>query len=360
MLVCTPDYDSRFRCLAAACPHSCCIGWEVVIDPVTAAGYRAEPGPLGEELRRAMTVDGEEICFALAGRRCPFLDGENLCRIHRELGEARTSATCRSHPRFTEDYGALRERSLAASCPAVTALVLGTEEPLTFSAADDGGLAGDWTDPWLLPLLACRARALELLRERIVPLPVRLGWLLLLANDAQALLDEDRAEELPALADAYAEPPAALPELPEPGDSGLFPKGLELLAGLETLEPDWPALLKVCLDEPGEPACPDASAERIACYFVFRYFLRAVNDGDLLSRAEFAVFSTLTVRRLSARAGASGLPDPQEALRRYCREIEHSQENRRALQAAFCRDPALGLEHFFAELRKLSGERAAG
>ena len=31
MLVRIPDYFDQFACLAGDCPHSCCIGWEVVI-----------------------------------------------------------------------------------------------------------------------------------------------------------------------------------------------------------------------------------------------------------------------------------------------------------------------------------------
>ena len=90
MLIRVPDYYDRFRCLAGACPHTCCEAWEVVI------------GPLGEKLRQAMAVDEEgDVCFPLSGGRCPFLDGENLCEIHRELGEEATSVTCQEHPRFT-------------------------------------------------------------------------------------------------------------------------------------------------------------------------------------------------------------------------------------------------------------------
>ena len=42
-----PDYYGAFRCLAGACPHTCCAGWEVVVDPETAARYQALPGALG-------------------------------------------------------------------------------------------------------------------------------------------------------------------------------------------------------------------------------------------------------------------------------------------------------------------------
>ena len=103
MLIRVPDYYEAFHCLAGACPHTCCEKWEVVIDPETARRYGTVPGPLGERLRAAMGPDEDgDLCFRLDGGRCPFLDRENLCEIHRALGEAATSVTCREHPRLPE------------------------------------------------------------------------------------------------------------------------------------------------------------------------------------------------------------------------------------------------------------------
>ena len=116
MQVRVPDYFDRFHCLAGACPHSCCVGWEVVVDEETARRYAAVPGPLGERLRSELKVDEEgDFCFPLHGGRCPFLDEENLCEIHRCLGQEATSLTCQEHPRFAEEYGPFREISLSAS-----------------------------------------------------------------------------------------------------------------------------------------------------------------------------------------------------------------------------------------------------
>ena len=73
MLIRVPDYYDRFRCLAGACPHTCCEAWEVVIDGETAARYRKIPGPLGEKLRQAMAVDEEGGClFSALRRTVPF------------------------------------------------------------------------------------------------------------------------------------------------------------------------------------------------------------------------------------------------------------------------------------------------
>ena len=221
MLIRVPDYFENFHCLAGACPHSCCIGWEVVVDDSTAARYREVPGPLGDKLRAA-----------LRQRLRRFLD---------------------------------------------------------------------------------------------------------LAARAQALLDQDETAGLPALE-------AGEPEVPAHREAaGLFPDALRLLGTLEILEPDWEEVLRQAEDVPGT-AAPETALERIAVYFAFRYLLKTVNDGDLLSRAQLCVFAVLVVQRLSA---VCGLP---EALRRFSREIEHSEDNVEALLDAF--RFTFPQEDFLAELAK--------
>lgn len=337
MLTRVPDYFEQFRCLAGDCPRSCCVGWEVVIDPDTAAAYRALPGPFGDRLRAALRRDADGgDCFPLAGGRCPFLDREDLCEIHRRLGEAATSATCRAHPRFIEEYGPFREISLAASCPAACQLLLGSRAALTFPAVETPGEA-EPGDPWLEPLLAVRTRMMELLGDRSRPLKRRLSHLLSLAAEAQGLLDEDRAEDLGPLAASWRPQPLS------PAGAGLFPAAFQLLETLEILEPDWPDLLWAGAQAAPLPA-DEALLERIAAYFLFRYGLKAVNDGDLLSWVELCVFAGLAVEHLAA---VCGLP---EALSRFSREIEHDQENLEALRGAFWREPALSLPRFQAEL----------
>ena len=209
MRVRVPDYFDQFACLAGDCPHSCCIGWEVVIDEDTARRYRAEPGPLGEKLRAAMQFDGEDVCFPLDGGRCPFLNRENLCEIHCALGAEATSVTCQEHPRFIEEYGPFKEITLSAACPKANELLLGSNEPLTFSVLEDETPAeeGDaWLD-WLLPL---RNYLLDLLRNREQPLQERLRYFLLIAQEAQRLLDAKAMEELTAFcASPYIRRPEA-------------------------------------------------------------------------------------------------------------------------------------------------------
>lgn len=341
MLIRVLDYYDEFRCLAGACPHSCCEKWEVVLDAETVCRYQQTAGPLGEKLRAAMEEDAEgDVCFALKGGRCPFLDEENLCEIHRQMGEEATSITCQEHPRFTEDYGAFREITLSASCPAANALLLGSEEPLRFAEWENGETAEEG-DEWLTYLLPLRERMLALLTDRAQPLRTRLGWFLLLACDAQALLDEQCVEALPALAAEWApyDMPAAADD-----STALLPAVWGLLCRLEILEPDWPVLLGRAESAHPVPVS-EPLLERIAVYFAFRYLLKAVNDGDLLNRAQLVVFALLAVERLAA---VCGLP---EALRRFSCEIEHSDENLEALLEAFRWEEDFSESRFLEALR---------
>ena len=335
MLVRVPDYFEQFQCLAGACPHTCCEKWEVVIDEESAAFYQTVPGDLGEKLRSALQVDEEgDFCFPLDGGRCPFLDADNLCEIHKELGEEATSVTCREHPRFTEDYGVFREITLSASCPAANALLLGSREPLTFRTFETEEPEEEG-DEWLPHLLPLRERMLDILQDRSRPLKARLASFLALALSAQDCLDEDCPEELSEIGEAVLSPAA----------EGLFPGALSVLASLEVLDPDWPVLLKRA--ETAEPGTvPEELLERIAVYFAFRYLLKAINDGDLLGRAELCVLAVLVIERLTA---VCELP---EALRRFSCEIEHDDGNLEALLEAFAKGGNLSWNQFLAELRR--------
>lgn len=338
MLVRVPDYYDRFRCLAGSCPRSCCVGWEVEIDEDTAEKYAAVPGALGEELRARLQTDEEgALCFPLCGTRCPFLDGDDLCRIHRQLGQDYTSVTCREHPRFTEDFGPLRETSLSASCPEAARLLLEGDAPLTFVTTSLPD-AGEEADPWLEPLLTVQDAAFALLADGTAPLRRRMAQVLALAEAAQALLDDDRADALPALCDDPPSPPQPAADTP-----ALFPAAWDTLAELEILEEDWPPLLTAARDAQGR--LPDVTLERLTEYFLFRWLPKAVNDGDLLGRVQLCLFSALTAERLAACA-----PSPEEALYRYCREIEHCQENVDALLDAFAWRDGLSPAVFFRTL----------
>lgn len=97
---------------------------------------------------------------------------------------------------------------------------------------------------------------------------------MLLAAEAQILLDEDRTEDLAVLAADWKKQETAVPPGP-----GLFPHALRVLSKLEALDGDWRELLHRAEEAP-PAAVPETLLERLGTYFAFRYLLKAVNDGD--------------------------------------------------------------------------------
>ena len=177
------------------------------------------------------------------------------------------------------------------------------------------------------------------------PLKARLRDFLLIAGEAQQLLDSENMAELAAFC---AEPWAVSGETAA-GSGSWEPAACRCLQDLEILEPDWLALLKQWEQAPELPGFAPQDPEkleRIAVYFAFRHLLKAVNDGDLLGRVQFCVLGVLTADRLSRLAG---LP---EALRLFSREIEHDQDNLDALLDAFWQVDGLSAAALLAALSK--------
>lgn len=333
MLTHTPDYFSRFRCLAGGCPHTCCAGWAVPIDPDTLRLYQTLPAPLGERVRAALTEDGEgNACFALHGDRCPFLNDKNLCEIHLALGEQATGEICRTHPRFFYDFGTLREVGLCGSCPEAARLIL--ENDLRLIASHDDQ-APDSEPPLLAPLLTARATAMALLSAEGASAGERLQALLLFANEVQVLIDEEQAEVTEELCAVYEAElplldPAALPDR-----RTALSACLSLLERLILLSPQWRELLHkgqalLAQDTP-LPTLDPLTAQRVGQYFLYRHWLRGVWDGDPLSWAELTALG-VAVCTLLAPLCDDGFA---EVFRLFCQEAEHAQDNLDALQVAF-------------------------
>ena len=78
-----------------------------------------------------------------------------------------------------------------------------------------------------------------------------------------------------------------------------------------------------------------AQAENLLVYFLFRYVLKAVNDGRLLPRVESCLFHVVALRYLCGAADARTLKALQPIVSLYCKEVEHSEENLRLLQRVF-------------------------
>ena len=334
------DYVNQFHCLAGDCPDTCCKDWQIILDEDALARYRAMPGPLGEQVRAALVTENGETRFREEGGRCVLLRDDGLCPIQCAYGEAALCRTCRAHPRFYEEYGATRELTLALSCPAAARSLLAHEAPLRLveTQTDEPVTPNDLAPELYFSLLHVRRALFALAQDRTLALSERMGLILHLAERAQPLLDAKKFSRIDALcADPRPARALALVRRRILADGAFFPCWM-VLRNMEHLTAEFPRLL----DRVNHAEPPDdfdvrfpAQAENLLVYFLFRYVLKAVNDGRLLPRVESCLFHVVALRYLCGTADAQTVETLQPVVSLYCKEVEHSEENLRLLQRVF-------------------------
>ncbi len=324
-----PQYYKQFTCIAAACPDSCCHQWEVDVDEATAAYYRSLPGDLGDRLRSVLRTTEDGTCLTIENGRCPMWRQDGLCRIQAELGHDALCHTCRTFPRLRHDYGDFAELGLELSCPEAARLILsGAGQTICAETAPDGD-APDY-DPEIMSTLQRSRQALRaLLAEPAFTIPQLLQILLLYAHRVQSEIDGGEQ--------AVLDPDAALSQ------AASFPKNCNIdqfigfFKNLEILTDRWQARLSAPAPAPWQ----DASRHLIR-YFVDRYWLQAVSDFDLISRAKLIVTACLLIHTLGG--------DLTETAQLFSKEIENDADNVEAILDGAYTAPALTDLHLLSLL----------
>ena len=320
---------ASFRCIAGACPDTCCAGWEVDLDDDTVRRYQSIPGPLGEEIRSAICQEDGYTFFHLKNEQCPFLNKEKLCRLILGLGEDVLSVTCREHPRFWEEYGARRETCLSISCPEAARLLL--EEPLELCEKETDEIAPE--DPELDSELF---RQLLLFRQALFAL----------TQSRRSLTDQlslalDAAENGITLPPEGEITPEFWNDVPAPPLSLSLTEYLTAMASMEFTRPQLKELLpRVIADNTHLPLSDpemQQAGSRILFYFLYRYVLRGVWSGLVAEKVQLAVYSTAAILALSQHMDGPTLHQRiLDAAVLYSREVEHSPENLEILYEQLC------------------------
>lgn len=296
-----PSYYNDFLCVAGNCPDSCCRKWEIVIDNDTIKKYDKIDSNFGEKIRSEIITDEEgECCFRLNSGNCPFLNADGLCDIHINLGEDYTSEICRNHPRFIEEYDGFAEISLSLSCPEANRIIISTDNPLYPTPVYNG-------DDEVLQLLI-------LSRDKLLSAKTEYDTLISLLLDTAA--DDSLDIDL-----VYIE------NHPDINIDFLKCFGKFLLKKCEILTDEWKCYLEkvqscVISDADLVAFCKykDSLLDKICRYYIYRYYLKAVNDLDVYSRALFIAVACYFSAMVSLTCN---LP-LSEAARLFSKETEHN------------------------------------
>lgn len=307
MILRTPTFYKDFKCIAGACPDSCCQGWEVDADEESMAYYMTLSGDIRNKIDSVLDRDefGNTIFRLAEKKRCPFLNNENLCDMHIAIGGEHTPYTCRTFPRFINNFGGTRELGISFSCPVAADMMYQLKTPMSFKdeLLDEPPELNEIDAQTYFYLVKARKKAFEIVQDRSLPINQRLLSLL------------DYAEELQADFEEYQE---------GSDDIDFF----DVFHNPELINPEWTEKVNNGAVRKVENSVFN---ETIASYFIFRYFLTAVYDYDVLSKIKMAVVGVL----ISTFFG-----NDSWTMHLWSKETEHSQYNmdryKKLLRSAKC------------------------
>ncbi len=309
MKIVKPTFYKDFKCIAGACPDSCCQGWEVDADSCSLDYYKTLD-PLLEikqRIDRVLSKDEfDNTIFTLAPKkRCPFLNDENLCDMHIAIGGEHTPYTCRTFPRFIYDFGGTREIGVSFSCPVASDMMYELpsfefEDEIT----DELPSLNDIDGMLYYTLIKARKQAYEIVKDKSNPLNIRLQNLLDFARGLQSDIDDY----------SYGD------------DEGI--DFFEVFDNPELINPEWEEKVN---NRTEKPVSNSQANENIAMYFLYKYFLQAVYDNDVLSKAKMAVIGVLVHTYFG---------EDSWTIHLWSKETEHSQYNmdryKKLLKTAKC------------------------
>ena len=158
------NYYPLFKCVAGECKHTCCAGWEMLIDADSLCAYKNDDSAFREALNKGINYNKSK--FKSDGKgRCAFLNGDGLCDIIINLGENSLCQVCRDHPRFRSFFEDRTETGLGFCCEEATRIILSFKDKIQpVLISDDGN--DEPVDFISKSILEFREKALTVLQER--------------------------------------------------------------------------------------------------------------------------------------------------------------------------------------------------
>ena len=288
-----PGYYKKFKCIASACRHSCCIGWEIDIDDDTADCYLSLND---KELKENIDFSkGDSAHFILKENgRCPFLDENNLCKIITKYGENALCDICFEHPRFYNMRLGNEEAGLGLCCEEAARIILENDEEFNLVEIEDDG-----------------AEVIEN-SEKFVN-DIRLDIFKIIENKSFSV--SEIFDKLGALT-----------------SSGFFdfsPEEAEkILRSTERLDKNWDEkldLLKISSFSPNNITDENIkqAIRNLLTYFVYRHCPADKSNPDFEKKMYFALFSSAVIILIFLSSNDKSLENFEDIARMYSSEIEY-------------------------------------
>ena len=368
MKIRVPEYFKDFKCIASKCEDTCCAGWGIVIDDATYDRYKNVQGEFGDRLRSEIVHEAGENIFVLKGNNCPFLNEEKTCDIYINIGEENLCYTCQQYPRYTEEFGSLREVGISLSCPEAARIMLNNSKKVEFELSENNEVVSSYNDinaQLFIELLQSRKIVMDIIQDRTIDLRKRAVVALLFVDEIQEKIDESEIKEIKSVREKYLDKgflEELINELEEYRDNegskyDDMHEYFKVFKDLKHITPDDPLGLNDALryfwqtDEDEELYIIKHRQfeeyyndklykfENILVYFVFRYFMKAVFDYDILAKIKTALVSYMIIRELAVVRYIENNEftdeDMVDIAHTYSKDIEHLEENIESLAEIF-------------------------
>ena len=383
MKIRVPEYFKDFKCIASKCEDTCCAGWGIVIDDATYDRYKNVQGEFGDRLRSEIVHEAGENIFVLKGNNCPFLNEEKTCDIYINIGEENLCYTCQQYPRYTEEFGSLREVGISLSCPEAARIMLNNSKKVEFELSENNEVVSSYNDinaQLFIELLQSRKIVMDIIQDRTIDLRKRAVVALLFVDEIQEKIDESEIKEIKSVREKYLDKgflEEIINELEEYRDNegskyDDMHEYFKVFKDLKHITPDDPLGLNDALryfwqtDEDEELYIIKHRQfeeyyndklykfENILVYFVFRYFMKAVFDYDILAKIKTALVSYMIIRELAVVRYIENNEftdeDMVDIAHTYSKDIEHLEENIEALAELFETNDVFDIEEMVMAL----------
>lgn len=370
MKIRVPEYYKDFSCIGGECIDTCCAGWEVDVDKKSSAYYKSVDGAFGDRLRSKLVDYPIEDRFILGEHgRCPFLNSKNLCDIYTELGEDKLCETCTNFPRHITEFGNTREIGISLSCPVAVELIMKRKEPIRFTVSENEEKVSEYNDiDAALYYSLCQARELAytICQDRTMKIRHRAVLFLDFAKKLQKKLKKNKLNKI---LDAYKDVQYRNERIEKlekkyasyKKTTVVLRKWLDIYDRLEHIKPEWQGILSE-LSGYVDRKMPDVKAgavivnerdyeyEHLMVYYVYRYFLRAVFDENVLEKIKLSCTALIMQELLGAaycyRDGCFDFEKQITLMRIYSKETEHSEENLDELYRNFKKNKAFSTKNY--------------
>lgn len=320
-----PDYYDDFECVGSACKDNCCIGWEIDIDEKTLQKYKKTEGDFLKRLKSGIRQEGTSACFAMdEKKRCVFLNDQNLCDIFIHLGKDALCDICTEHPRYHGVYGFVEESGIGIACDTAARFILERKLPVKF--VEKGTVEAE-TDQWAETLFFIREHLIRILQDRRLPVWQRMSDVLSYAEEVQKLLNKDCPDLESLKNSSHTSDIRYFQQMKSPE---YLCRWTEIYRGLQMMDEKWAKLLDGLLENQAafqRMDLEDVFYEQLSVYFIFRHFMKAYDDYNVIFPVKFAILGCMMISALSQNHYEDEETDRCDIARMYSKEIEYSEEN---------------------------------